>query len=90
MTIPAISAQAERVERARELLDELSIALVATAMVIEAIRKTPAALRKPNVTAENVVDHWRGANLLLLTMYTTLHQTANQAIGAVIDIMKQA
>ena len=90
MTIPAISAQAERVDRARKLLDELSIALVACAMAIEAIKETPAGLRKPDVTAENVVDHWRGANLLLLTMYTNLHQTANQAIGAVIDIMKQA
>ena len=83
--------QAEREERARRALQHLGRAAVSATIALTGVEAAPRNLfpSPSDVTAADYVELWRAASMLLVESQKHLLHTANHAMRAVGDLLKQ-
>ena len=88
---PSGMSRSEHEVRAGRALQDLTVAMIASSILIKGIEAAPKNLFPPpaEMTGADYHELWRAASTLLVEFHQYLHQTSNRAVRAVSDLLSQ-
>ena len=88
---PSGMSRSEYEVRAGRALQDLTVAMIASSILIKGIEAAPKNLFPPpaEMTGTDYHELWRAASTLLVEFHHYLHQTSNRAVRAVSDLLSQ-